>query len=78
MMSKLHTACFVIQIIQAIMSPETLRMVYFAYIHSVVSYGIIFWGNQPYSEKILKFKKEWLESSQIQEWKIHVGNCSKN
>ena len=32
-MSKLNTACFVIQTIQAIMSPETLRMVYFAYIH---------------------------------------------
>ena len=45
MMSKLNTACFVIQTIQA-MSPETLRMVYFANIHSIISYGIIFWGNQ--------------------------------
>jgi len=42
MMSKLNTECFVIQTIQAIMSPETLRMVYFAYIHSIMSYGIIF------------------------------------
>jgi len=41
MMSKLHTAYFVIRTIQAIMSPETLRMVYFAYIHSIMSYGII-------------------------------------
>ena len=40
-MSKLNTACFVIQTIEAIMSPETLRMVYFAYIHSIMSYGII-------------------------------------
>ena len=24
-----------------------------------------------------KFKKGWLELSQIQEWEIHVGNCSK-
>jgi hypothetical protein len=30
---------------------------YFAYIHSIMSYGIIFWGNQPYSEKILKIQK---------------------
>jgi len=36
MVSKLNTACFVIQMIQAIMSQETLRMVYFAYIHSVM------------------------------------------
>ena len=33
MMSKLNTACFAIQTIQTIMSQETLRMVYFAYIH---------------------------------------------
>ena len=32
MMPKLNTACFIIRMIQAIMSPETLRMVYFAYI----------------------------------------------
>jgi len=43
MMSKLNTACFVIRTIQAIMSPETSRMVYFAYIHSIMSYGIV-WG----------------------------------
>ena len=57
MMSRLNTACFVIQTIQAIMSPETLRMVYFAYIHSIMSYGIIFWGSQPYSDKIFKIQK---------------------
>jgi len=44
------------------MSPETLRMVYFANIHSIMSYGIILGGNQPYSDKIqkrvIKFKNE--------------------
>jgi hypothetical protein len=54
MMSKLNTACFVIRTIQAIMSLETLRMVYFAYIRSIISYGIILGGNQPYSDKIFK------------------------
>ena len=57
MMSKLNTACFVIGMAQAIMSPETLRMVYFAYIQLVMSYGIIKGGNQPYSDKIFKIKK---------------------
>ena len=57
MMSKLNTACFVIRMIQAIMSPETLRMVYFANIHSIMSYGIILGGNQPYSDKIFKIQK---------------------
>jgi len=36
---------------------ETLRMVYFAYIHSIMSYGIIFGGNQPYSDKIFEIQK---------------------
>jgi len=56
-MSKLNTACFVIRSLQAIMSTETLRMVYFAYVHSIMNYGIIFGGNQPYSEKIFKIQK---------------------
>jgi len=50
-------ACFVIQTVQAIKSPETLRIVYFAYIHSSMCYGIILWGNQPYSDKIFKIQK---------------------
>jgi hypothetical protein len=52
-MSKLNTACFVIRI----MSTETLRMVYFAYVHSIISFGIIFGENQPHSEKIFKLQK---------------------
>jgi hypothetical protein len=56
-MSKLNTACFVIRMIQAIMSLETLRMVCFAYIHSIISYGIISGGNQPYSDRIFKIPK---------------------
>jgi len=57
MMSKFNTACFVIRTVQAIMSPETLRMVYFAHIHSIMSYGIILVGNQPYSDKLFKIQK---------------------
>jgi hypothetical protein len=56
-MSRLNTACFVIRTIQAIMSTETLRMVYFAYVQSILSFGIILGGNQPYSEKIFKLQK---------------------
>jgi len=56
-MSKLNTACFVIPTIQAIMSPETLKMVYFAYIHSIMNYVTILGGNQPYSDKIFKIQK---------------------
>jgi len=56
MMSKLNTTCFVIRTIETIMSLKTLRMVYFAYIHSIISYGIIFGRNQPYRDKIFKIQ----------------------
>ena len=39
------------------MPQETLRMIYFAYVHSVMSYGIIFGGNQPHTEKVFKIQK---------------------
>jgi len=39
------------------MTPETLRKVYFAYTNSIISYEIIWEGNQPYSDKIFKIQK---------------------
>jgi len=59
-MSKWNTACFSIWRIQAIMSQETLKIIYFACIHLVMNYGIILGGNQPYSEKIFKIQKRMI------------------
>jgi hypothetical protein len=39
------------------MPTETLRIVYFAYVHSIKSFGITFWGNQPHSEEVFKLQK---------------------
>jgi len=36
---------------------DTLRSIYFAYFHSIASYGIVFWGNSSYSKKILTLQK---------------------
>ena len=38
-------------------SQETLRTIYFSYFHSILSYGIIFWGNSAYSSNIFKIQK---------------------
>jgi hypothetical protein len=78
-MSTLNTACFVIWTLKAIMCQKTLRMVYFAYIHLVMSYEIIFWGgNQPIMRKLKKSKRRWSELFQIQQLETHVGNFKKN
>jgi len=40
------------------MSLNVLRTIYFAYVQSVISYGIIFGGNSLLSANILRLKKE--------------------
>jgi hypothetical protein len=39
------------------MSQEILKMIYFSYVHSIMTYGIIFWGNLPYSINIFRIQK---------------------
>ena len=43
--SKLNKACYAIRLIKLIVSLNVLITIYFFYVHSVISYGIIFWGN---------------------------------
>ena len=43
--AKLNKACYAIRTIKSFMSLKALKTVYFSYFHSVMSYGIIFWGN---------------------------------
>jgi hypothetical protein len=37
---------------------ESLRMIYCSYFHSVMSYGIIFWGNSSQSNNMFKLKEK--------------------
>jgi hypothetical protein len=47
-------------------------MVYCAYFHSIMNYGIIFWGNSRYSISIFKSEKKELELLQILGIDIHA------
>jgi len=38
-------------------SLDVLRTIYFSYVNSVISYGIIFWGNSHFSTNIFKIQK---------------------
>ena len=55
--SELNKACYAIRAIKPCMSPSVLRTVYFSYFHSVMSYGIIFWGDSHFNNNIFKIKK---------------------
>jgi hypothetical protein len=55
--SKLNTACYVIRSLKSVISRKNLRTIYFSYVHSIIGYGIIFWGNSSHSNNIFKLQK---------------------
>jgi hypothetical protein len=57
LLSKLSKISFAIRTIKSYMSQEVLLMVYHAYFHSVLCYGIIFWGNSPRSIEVFRLQK---------------------
>jgi hypothetical protein len=56
--SRLNKSCYAIRLIMSFMSVDVLRSAYFLYVHSVISYEIIFWGNLSHSEEIFKIQKK--------------------
>jgi hypothetical protein len=58
LISKLNSACYAIRAVNAMLPRKGLRMLRFSYIHSIVSYGIIFSGNTPNSIKIFRIQKK--------------------
>ena len=55
---ELHAACYAVGVLKLFMTQETLVMVYYAYFHSVLNNGIIFWGNSPHSKNIFRLQKK--------------------
>jgi hypothetical protein len=45
LLNKLSSVCYIMRRMVHILNLETLNVVYFAHFHSLISYGIIFWGN---------------------------------
>ena len=59
---KLSNACYEIRRMYSSCNLNTLMMIYFAYFHSVMEYGIIFWGASVESKRILFQQKRILRS----------------
>jgi len=54
---KLCKACYVLTCIRPFMSQDTLKSVYHSYFHSLISYGIILWGNSSNSLHVFQLQK---------------------
>jgi hypothetical protein len=41
---KLSSACYTVKSVKPDVTISTLKMIYFSYFHSVMTYGLLFWG----------------------------------
>jgi hypothetical protein len=57
---KLCSACFAMRTVKPYVSQQTLKAIYYSYFHSILSYGIIFWGQSAYSIRIFRLQKRIL------------------
>jgi hypothetical protein len=57
LMSKLGSACYAVRAVKPYVLQETLRMICFSYVHSIMTYGILFWGNSPHSIHMFRLQK---------------------
>jgi len=55
---KLSGTCYADRSMDHISNFNTLKSIYFAYFHSVMKYGILFWGNSSNSGKIFMLQKQ--------------------
>ena len=54
---KLSTTCYLIQNIKPYLSISTLNIIYHSLFHSIISYGIMLWGNSSRGSVIFKKQK---------------------
>jgi hypothetical protein len=54
---KPSSACFTVRAVKPLLSQESQRLVYFSYVHSIMAYRLIFWGNSYHNNTVFKLQK---------------------
>jgi hypothetical protein len=54
---RLNKACYIIRRSKQFLNIDTLKMIYFAFFHFIISYCLIFWGNTYHSVSIFRPQK---------------------
>src|SRR5215469_6978263 len=54
---KSNKACYIIRRSKLYLSNDALKMVYYTFFHSVMSHGLIFWGNSTKNKCVFKLQK---------------------
>jgi hypothetical protein len=59
-LKRIAKAIYAIRYLKHSIHTETLKIVYFAYVHSLIRYGIIFWGNSTGAPRVFIMQKKIL------------------
>jgi len=54
---KLSNLCFATKTTKSSVNKNNVKTMYFAYLHSSLKYGILFWGNSLNLKECLNYKK---------------------
>jgi len=54
---KLSSACFAMRLIKLLISQHMLKAIYYSQFHSIILYGLMFWGNSTHSVRIFRMQK---------------------
>jgi len=57
LLPKLCTACHSVRTTKPFMCQENLKSIYYSYFYSLMTYGIIFWGNPTHSIHVFQLQK---------------------
>ena len=57
-MKKLSMTCSIIRNVKTCLSASSLKIIYHAFFHSAMWYGILFWGNSSHSSTIFSVPKK--------------------
>jgi hypothetical protein len=58
MIPKLSEACYAVIAMVRIANANTLKSIYYAYLHSIIKYGIIFWSNSSNGRKVFTLQNK--------------------
>jgi hypothetical protein len=55
--TKLKSACFILRTLTPLLTQQNMKIIYFSYFHSIMNYGMIFWGNSADRNNVFKLQK---------------------
>jgi len=55
--SKLKSPCFILRTLSSLLTQQNMKIIYFSYFDSIMTYGVIFCGNSTDRNNVLKIQK---------------------